>query len=311
MKTSMRSSARALAVTVVALALVLAACGSSDDGGSSGGGGGGDKKEALIVGSKDFAGAQVLSQAYGQALEGKGYQITYKDNIGPTETVFPLLEKGDIDLYGEFSGTFLTYLGGTPTAERPDVFAAVEKQLKSKDVVAVGPATAQDVNAFYVLKKTAQKYDLKTISDLKAKAPQLVFGGPPECLDRPLCLGDKEQQLYGLQFKEVKKLDGGGSITNSALDDGTIDVGLLFTGSSVIKPDYVKLTDDKGLQPADNPIALVRKQKATGNVRAILKAVNTKLDLDAYNELSLKVLNDKEDPADVVAQWLQDEGLVK
>jgi osmoprotectant transport system substrate-binding protein len=310
MKTSVRSSARVLAVTVVALALVLAACGSSDDGGS-GGGGGGDKKEALIVGSKDFAGAQVLSQAYGQALEGKGYQVTYKDNIGPTETVFPLLEKGDIDLYGEFSGTFLTYLGGTPTSERTEVFGAVEQELKTKDVVAIGPATAQDVNAFYVLKKTAQKYDLKDISDLKAVAPQLVFGGPPECLDRPLCLGDKEQQLYGLQFKEVKKLDGGGSITNSALDDGTIDVGLLFTGSSVIKPDYVQLTDDKGLQPADNPIALVRKQKATPEVRTILKAVNTKLDLDAYNELSLKVLNDKEDPADVVAQWLQDEGLVK
>jgi osmoprotectant transport system substrate-binding protein len=306
----MRTGARALAVTVVALALLLAACGSSDDGGSSGGGGGGDK-EALIVGSKDVAGAQVLSQAYGQALEGEGFQVTYKDNIGPTETVFPLLEKGDIDLYGEFSGTFLTYLGGTPTAERAEVFSAVEDELATKDVVAIGPATAQDVNAFFVLKKTAQKYDLKTISDLVAVAPQLVFGGPPECLDRPLCLGDKEQQLYGLDFKEVKKLDVGGSITNSALDDGTIDVGLLFTGSSVIKPDYVQLTDDKGLQPADNPIALVRKQKATPEVRRILKAVNTKLDLEAYNDLSLKVLNDKEDPADVVADWLRDEGLVK
>lgn len=313
MKTSIRSSVRALVVSVVAvvtLALVLAACGSSSGSGSSGSGGDG-KKEALIVGSKDFAGAQVLSQAYGQALEAKGYQITYKDNIGPTETVFPLLEKGDIDLYGEFSGTFLTYLGGTPTSDRTEVFAAVQKELKSKDVVAVGPATAQDVNAFYVLKKTANKYDLKTISDLKAHAPQLVFGGPPECLDRPLCLGDKEQQLYGLQFKEVKKLDGGGSITNSALDDGTIDVGLLFTGSSVIKPDYVKLTDDKGLQPADNPIALVSKSKATPAVRSILTAVNTKMDLAAYNELSLKVLNDKEDPATVVADWLKSEGLVK
>ena len=307
-KTSLRTTSRALAVTVVTLALVLAACGSSDDSGSGDSGDSGTK-EALIVGSKDVAGAQVLSQAYGQALEAKGYQITFKDNIGPTETVFPLLEKGDIDLYGEFSGTLLTYLGGTPTADRAAVFASVEDSLKSKDVVAVGPATAQDVNAFYVLKKTANKYDLKTISDLKAVAPELVFGGPPECLDRPLCLGDKEQQLYGLQFEEVKKLDVGGSITNSALDDGTIDVGLLFSGSSVIKPDYVQLEDDQGLQPADNPIALVQKPKATGEVRTVLKSVNTKMDLAAYNELALKVLNDKEDPADVVADWLKDEGL--
>jgi osmoprotectant transport system substrate-binding protein len=67
-------------------------------------------------------------------------------------------------------------------------------------------------------------------------APLLVFGGPPECLDRPLCLGDTSQQLYGLKFKEVKKLDAGGALTNQALDHGTIDVSLRFTGSSVIKP---------------------------------------------------------------------------
>ncbi len=71
----------------------------------------------MIVGSKDFAGAQIISQAYGQTLASKGYKITYKDNIGPSETVYPLLENGDIDLYGEFSGTFLTYLGGAPTSD--------------------------------------------------------------------------------------------------------------------------------------------------------------------------------------------------
>ena len=139
--------------------------------------------------------------------------------------------------------------------------------------MAVGPARAQDVNGFYVTKDTAEQYDLETVSDLTAVAPELVFGGPPECLDRPLCLGDTSQQLYGLNFKEVKKLDAGGPITNQALDDDTIDVGLLFTGSSVIKPDYVLLKDDKGLQPADNPIALVTKDKAKAEVVSILESV--------------------------------------
>ena len=302
-----RLSGRVLGALLVAFVLVLAACGSS--GGSSSGSGSSGDKPAIVVGSKDFAGAQIISQAYGQTLESKGYKITYKDNIGPTETVFPLLQKGDIDLYGEFSGTFLTFRGGTPTANGAEVFSAVEKELGKSDIVAVGPASAQDVNAFYVLKSTAKKYNLKNVSDLKAVAPQLTFGGPPECLDRPLCLGDKEQQLYGLNFKEVKKLDPGGPVTNQALDDGTIDVGLLFTGSSVIKPDYVLLKDDKGLQPADNPIALVRKQKATAEVKTILTSVNSKLDRAAYNGMALKVFNDKEDPATVVTAWLKDVGL--
>ena len=81
-KTSLRTTGRTLAVMVATLAIVLAACGSSDDGGS-GSGDGGDK-EALIVGSKDVAGAQVLSQAYGQALEAEGYQITYKAPFSAT-----------------------------------------------------------------------------------------------------------------------------------------------------------------------------------------------------------------------------------
>jgi osmoprotectant transport system substrate-binding protein len=306
-KARLRFGSRALGAMLIGSTLVLAACGSS----GSSSGSGASTKPAIIVGSKDFAGAQIISQAYGQTLESKGYDITYKDNIGPTETVFPLLQKGDIDLYGEFSGTFLTFRGGTPTANSAEVFSAVQKELSTSDIVAVGPASAQDVNAFYVLKSTATKYNLVNVSDLKAVAPQLTFGGPAECLDRPLCLGDKEQQLYGLNFKEVKKLDPGGPITNQALDDGTIDVGLLFTGSSVIKPDYVLLKDDKGLQPADNPIALVRKQKATSEVKSILGSVNAKLTRAAYNEMALKVFNDKEDPATVVSAWLKDVGLTK
>ncbi len=223
--------------------------------------------------------------------------------------MYPLLQNGDIDLYGEFSGTFaLTALKKDATADPTETFNLVKDNLPS-DVVAVGPATAQDVNGFYVLKKTATKYDLKNVSDLKAIAPQLTFGGPAECIERDPCLGPKSQQLYGLQFKEVKKLDPGGPITNTALDDGTIDVGLLFTGSSVIKPDYVLLVDDKGLQPADNPIALIRKQVYSAELGAIIKSVNTKLDTAAYNEMALAVFNDKVDPADAVSTWLQKVGL--
>ena len=137
----------------------------------------------------------------------------------------------------------------------------------------------------------------------------LVFGGPPECLERPLCLGDKEQELYGLDFKEVKKLDPGGPVTVTALQDGTIDVGLLFTGSSVIDDDFVLLEDDKGLQPADNPTAIINESKADDNVVAIVDAVNEALTLDEYNTMALSVFNDKEDPSDVAGAFLERAGL--
>jgi osmoprotectant transport system substrate-binding protein len=138
---------------------------------------------------------------------------------------------------------------------------------------------------------------------------QLVFGGTTECLQRPLCLGDKEQQLYGFRFKDVKKLDAGGPITSKALKDNTIQVGLLFTGSSVIDPDFVLLKDDKGLQPADNPTALVRASKATPDVKRILDAVNAKLTIDAYNKMATGITEEKLDANTVAATFLKDNGL--
>lgn len=136
-----------------------------------------------------------------------------------------------------------------------------------------------------------------------------TFGGPPECQERDLCLGAKSNQLYGFRFKEVKKLDEGGPVTSKALKDGTIQVGELFTGSSVIDPDFVLLKDDKGLQPADNPIALVRQEKLTPDVRRILDQVNGALTLAAYNKMSTSIDVDKIDPSDAAKTFLDDAGI--
>ena len=301
----------ALGAMVVSIVLFAAACGSDKSNGTSDNSTGTTAAATkVVVGQKDFPSAQVISQLYGQALAAKGFKVSFKD-VGPTEATYAALKKGDIDLYGEYQGTLLTFLKGTPSGDA----AAVNTDLKNKaaaDNVAVStPSTAVDVNAFYVTKATQEQYNLTTISDLKAVADKLVFGGPPECETRPLCLGDTEQTLYGLQFKEVKKLDAGGPITVKALKDGDIQVGLLFTGSSVIDPDFVMLEDDKGLQPADNAIAVWRSSVDSPELRAVIDAVNAKLTTEEYNKLSLQVSGDEKlDPAEAASQWLKDQGLV-
>ena len=76
-------------------------------------------QESLVDGSKNFPGAIALSQAYGQALEAKDFDIEFKDNIGTTEVVYPSLENGDLDAYADYQGTLLIYLGGSRPATRP------------------------------------------------------------------------------------------------------------------------------------------------------------------------------------------------
>jgi osmoprotectant transport system substrate-binding protein len=300
-----------LATALVVLVLLAAACGSSSkkSDNSSGANGGGDKK--ITVGAANFAGARAVSEAYARALKAKGYDVSFKDNIGTREQLYTLLKNGQIDMYGEFTGSLLTYLKGTPTADRATTFSALQQKLQGTGFVATNPAEAQDVNGFYVTKDTADKYGLATMSDLKKPDVdgKLVFGGPPECQERDLCLGAKEQQVYGLKFKSVKKLDAGGPITSKALKDGTIQVGELFTGSSVIDPDFVLLKDDKGLQPADNPTALIRQEKATSDLLATVNAVNAAMTLEAYNKMSTSIDVDKVDPAEAAKTFLEDAGI--
>src|SRR5262245_19838297 len=68
------------------------------------------------IGSKNFSGADVLSQVFGQALAAQGGQITFQPGVGPTEDTFAKLQAGEFDGYGDYQGTLLEFLGGSPTA---------------------------------------------------------------------------------------------------------------------------------------------------------------------------------------------------
>ncbi len=303
-KARVRFPGRTLGAMLIGLTLVLAA--PTVSGASPGQGG---SKGSLTMGSKNLPGAQVLGQVYGQALAKDGYNMSYKENLGTTEVVFAALQNGDIDLYPDYMNTVVQFLGGTGGSDVNQVKSELDTLLQGKGIVATTPAPAVDVNGFYVTKKTASKYKLKTMSDLTKVASKLRFGGPPECLDRPLCLGAASQQLYGLQFKEVKKLDTGGPVTVKALEDGNVQVAELFTGSSVIPKDAVLLKDDKGLQGADNPVVLIRDSKNTPQLDATLNKVSAKITTAQYRKMTLAVQNLKEDPADVAKTFLKNNKL--
>ena len=90
-------------------------------------------------------------------------------------------------------------------------------------------------------------------------ASRLTLGGPPECPERPFCIIGL-RDVYGVEFGSFKPLDVGGPLTVAALDSGEIDVGLLFSTSSVISANgWVVLEDDQQLQQADNLVPVIRE----------------------------------------------------
>jgi osmoprotectant transport system substrate-binding protein len=142
-------------------------------------------------------------------------------------------------------------------------------------------------------------------------ASTLVLGGPPECPQRPFCAVGL-QKTYGLTFKDFKPLDAGGPITVTAVKNGTVDVGLLFTSDpSIAANGFVLLQDDKGLQLADNLVP-VRRQAvldATPGVADLLNGWTAKIDQATLTDLNKQVSVDQKDPKAVVKAWLATNGL--
>jgi len=141
-------------------------------------------------------------------------------------------------------------------------------------------------------------------------ASQLTLGGPPECPERPFCIPGL-RDVYGVEFGEFLPLDVGGPLTVEALRSGDIDVGLLFSTSSVIGDEgWVVLEDDNSLQTAENITPVVSLEVLDATITERLNAVSAAITTENITELNGRVEIGGEDPADVAADFLDSEGLL-
>ena len=270
--------------------------------------------EPLTVGSTAFSEQIIISTLYGRCLEAAGYRVDVRINLGPREVVEPLLERGEIHLYPEYLNSAILFVSGQTESATDDPIesaAILRRLLEPRGIAVLQPAPATDQNGFAVTRETARRLRLRTLSDLQPVAPQLVFGAGTECDERPLCLVGL-REVYGIDFKEVKELDAGGPLTKSALERGTIDVGLVFTSDGALSArGFVVLEDDKRLQKAENVTPVVRADRRTPDLERLLDAVSAKLTTHDLSELNRAVDIDKEHPRDAATRWLREQGLIR
>jgi osmoprotectant transport system substrate-binding protein len=260
------------------------------------------QSKPVVVASTNFPEQLVLANIYADALKHKGIKIRKRLNLGSREVVFPALKAGEIDLLPEYSGALLGYLsnGQSKATTSDDVMAALRKKLP-KGLIALKPSPAQDRDGLVVTAATADKYHLKTISDLAPVASKLTLGGPPETKTRYVGVPGLKK-VYGIQFKSFRSLDAGGPLTQGALASGAVDVARMFTTQGVIADrGWVLLKDDKNLVPAQNLVPVVRKSVLTPAIRKALNAVSAKLTTEELQKMNKKVSVDHDDPETVAA----------
>jgi osmoprotectant transport system substrate-binding protein len=302
-----RTILSALAATSV---LAVSACGAGGGGDPLSGGGdnSGSSGSQIIIGSADFTESQLVASIYSQALQATGVQVKEQFNIGSREVYVGALKDSSIDLVPEYSGALLSYLDPKSTAATAE---AVTSELKGKlpsGISMLTPSAAEDKDVLAVTKATADKYQLKSISDLAPVAGELVLGGPPEWKTRTQgVVGLRD--LYGLNFKDFVSLDAGGTLTMTALINGQIQAGDLFsTDPGLVKNNLVALEDDKSLFAAENVVPLIKTAKETDTITKTLNDVSAKLttaDLITMNGEAATGTN----LADIAKKWLAGAGI--
>ncbi|MGH2676063.1 MAG: ABC transporter substrate-binding protein [Actinomycetota bacterium] len=300
----------ALGAALLALALVASACAEDEPGGD--GGGGGEDRGTLTVGGVAFAENQIAAEMYAQVLENAGYTVERQTGLESREVLQPAIEAGDIDIAPEYLSSLLLFLDPDAAAsgDPDEARSALEPLLEERGQTLLDSSEANDTNAFVVTPETAGANDLATVSDLATVAGDLTLGGPPECPDRPFCLPGL-QEVYGVEFGEFVALDVGGPLTVEALEGGDIDVGLLFSTSSVIGENgWIVLEDDQQLQNAENITPVVRTEVLNDEITELLNGVSATLTTENITELNGRVEIDGEDPATVATAHLEAEGLL-
>ncbi|MFL6180844.1 MAG: glycine betaine ABC transporter substrate-binding protein [Actinomycetes bacterium] len=298
---------RRLRVLVVGFSvlLVLMACADQESSNPTPSG----SDESITVASFDFSENWILAEIYAQAMRRAGIPVEMLSNLGTREVVGPALEQGQVDFVVDYLGSALEAVDvGNPATHGSLEYARreLQKALVGTGVVVLGAAAAQDQNGFAVTRETAAGLSSRTISALSPTASSMVLGAPPECPDRPYCLIGL-RSVYGLRFAHMEEMDTRAA-TATALESGEIDVGLLeTTDAQLAGGQFVLLRDDKGLQPRENIVPLVRQQvidEYGQDFADVIDSVTSRLTTADLIGLNRRVEIAGMSPSDVASDWL-------
>jgi len=257
------------------------------------------------IASYDFPENQTLAEVYAEALRRAGVEVTVQHGIGTREVVVPALEQGVVDLVVDYLGTASEFLeaGAGSVHDQPGPLREdLAARLAPRGLTVLAAARAEDQNGFVVLTDLAERLGVRMLSQLAPVAPSLVFGGPPECADRPFCLPGL-REVYGVTFAEVRSMPSRAA-TVEALLTGQVDVGMLETTDPRLSDaSLLLLLDDRSLQPRENVVPIVRTAVADDRLREALDAVSAQLTTLDLVGLNRAVAVDGASPREAALRW--------
>ncbi|PYP49859.1 MAG: ABC transporter permease [Gemmatimonadetes bacterium] len=274
-----------------------------------------ERKRPVVVASKPFGESYLLAEMFSQLLESRGFTVERRPGLGATEIAFGALRTNAIDAYPEYTGTGLIAilhdtLPDSVAADPHAVFAHVSRRFWELYHVRWLPLGFQNTYAIAVTHAAANRYRLRTLSDLARESPHLTAGFTADFIGRSDGLVGLSR-VYGLKPRAVRPLAP--AVKYQALVSGAVDViDGYSTDGLLARYDLVTLTDDKHFFPPYEAAALVsgRLESQVPGAIGALTLLSGRLDEKTMRQLNRRVEVDGEDVRRVASDELSALGLV-
>lgn len=232
---------------------------------------------------------------------------------GGTSNIHPALIKGEFDLYPEYTGTGWSFvLKETEIPDEDTLFNKLSQEYEEKyDLKWCGLYGFNNTFGLVVRKDIAQKYNIKTYSDLAKYTPELNFGAEYDFYEREdgydaLC------SAYNFKFNKTSDLDIG--LKYQAINSKEIDVMNVFTTDGQLSvSDVVLLEDDKNFYETYYCGTVVRNDTLDKypELEGILMKMNNIITSSEMAQLNYKLENNNESESKIAKEFLQEKGLLK
>lgn len=272
--------------------------------------------DPVKIATKPMTEQYILGEMLRILIEEKaGYEVELTKGIGGgTSNIQPAMEKGEFDLYPEYTSSgWILVLGheaGDVTDE--EMFTELQREYEEQyDMTWIGLYGQNNTYALVVRADTAEEYGLETCSDLAAVSDELVFGGNPDYIERADGLPGVSA-AYGMEFKDIMDIDIG--LKYEALRNGDIDVTNGYTTDAQIsQPDVKVLEDDLGYQVNYFCSTVVRGDalEKYPELKEALELMDGILTDQKMAELNYQVEAEGKDEADVARDYLVSAGILE
>lgn len=270
----------------------------------------GDEQHTLRVGSKNFAESMILAEMIAQLAENDGIRVERNIPFGNTQEIMEATKQNVLDVYPEYNGTGLIFLGQAPISDGDASTAKVRELFKPLGLEWKSRFGFSNDYAIVMTAERAQELNVRSIGDLANIGSPINFAVDEDFSTRAADGLRPMTRRYGISSGNVAVFPGGSEGKDKivlALLDGSADVAELFvTDGQIAEYNLVVLQDDKKFFPVYEPAPLVRSDALAkvSNLGGVLDKLG-----DAINATDMQAMNksvdlDAQSAASVAASFL-------